>query len=517
MQHFETAIGRHRNGADSIVRLGHNAWKSGVASNAGFLIDGANYYAALTTALRQAQEQVFIIGWDFNPDIRLTPEDHSSPTLGEFLLSLVESNSRLSIHILVWAMGPIYSGKSLRMLGKTELSSHPRIDLRLDTRHAVRGSHHQKMVVIDDALAFIGGIDLTAKRWDTPEHRADHPLRQTPKGERYEPVHDLQMAMDGEAAEVTAEIARRRWWQATGEDLVRPRCYSHSFPKFARHVFSDCEVAFARTEPAIRRGASVRETSQLTLDCFARARKLIYIESQYFASKQVADVLAKRLQEPDGPEIVLITTLNSHGYLERKVLGENRDRMIRKLRQADRFGRFRALYPIVPADGSEKRHEEVLVHAKLIMIDDRFIRVGSSNLNHRSIGLDTELDVAIETRDDGERQALTNMRNCLLAEHLGLDSAAVAAAYQSANSLVHALDNLNIGLRGLRSFPAEQGNGKTDLHFLTGLVDPREPWWPLHLLLAPYALVKRAKRAAISKAAAKQDGRGGNTLSAGNP
>ncbi|MVA25761.1 phospholipase D-like domain-containing protein [Agrobacterium vitis] len=500
MQGFEKASSHHRNGSDQVIRVGHNAWKTGVASKAGFLIDGAQYFRALADALSRAQEQIFIIGWDFNPDIQLIPEDQASPTLGEFLISLVDNNSRLSIHILVWAMGPIYSGKSLRMLGKTELKAHPRIDLRLDTRHAVRGSHHQKMVVIDDALAFIGGIDLTAKRWDTPEHRADQPLRRTPKGERYEPVHDVQMAVDGEAAEVAAEIARRRWWQATGEDLVRPRCYFHSFPPAARYVLRNCDIAFARTEPAIRRSTSVRETLQLTLDCLSRAERLIYIESQYFASKDVADLLAARLSEPDGPEVVLISTLNSHGFLERKVLGENRDRMIRKLRQADRFGRFRAFYPVVPDESRDDKCEEVLVHAKLIIVDDVFIRVGSSNLNQRSVGLDTELDVAIEMHSDKERQILTDMRNGLLGEHLGLPSADLAKAQDEAGSLVRALDRVNIGARGLRSFPVGDEHGKTSLHFATGLVDPKAPWWPLQLVSIPFSMLKKIRRMAMSKA-----------------
>lgn len=178
--------------------------------------------------------------------------------------------------------------------------------------------------------------------------------------------------------------------------------------------------------------------------------------------------------------------------------------MIRKLRQADRFGRFRAFYPVVPDESRDTKCEEVLVHAKLIIVDDVFIRVGSSNLNQRSVGLDTELDVAIEMHSDKERQILADMRNGLLGEHLGLLSTDLAKAHQEAGSLVRALDRVNVGLRGLRSFPVGDENGKTGLHFATGLVDPKAPWWPLQLVSIPFSMLKKIRRMAMSKAGLSQ-------------
>ncbi|MGG7517847.1 phospholipase D-like domain-containing protein [Allorhizobium undicola] len=456
---------------------GHNVWRTVTADKAGFLIDGADYFEALEESLGHAREQVFIIGWDFNPDIRLRPADPGSPTLGQTLLSLVERKRDLNIHILVWSMGPVYSGKSLKILKRRRWNAHPRIHFRLDTRHAVRGSHHQKLVVVDDALAFVGGIDLTHKRWDTAEHRANDPLRVTPKREAYEPVHDLQMVMNGEAAETAGEVARRRWLQATGETLETPRCHTVPVPELARHLLSDMEVGFARTEPSIRNSPPVRESFRLTLDCLASANTCIYIESQYFANAEVADILEQKLLRPDGPEVVVITTRTSHGFLERVVLGENRDRMIRKLRQADKYGRFRAFYPVVATDTAEP--QEVLVHAKLLLIDNRFIRVGSANLNQRSVGLDTELDVAIEARLPQEERILESLRHRLVSEHLGTSQAAVERQFRQSNSLVRTIEELNMGRRGLRPFSGTGAPGKTDLHFATGLVDPRAPWWPL--------------------------------------
>src|SRR3546814_14781470 len=97
----------------------------------------------------------------------------------------------------------------------------PQIELCLDKMLPVGASHHQKVVVADDAVAFCGGLDLTIKRWDTPEHLPQHPLRRDPAGQDYQPFHDVQMMVDGEAAAALGDLARRRWKRVTRESLDR--------------------------------------------------------------------------------------------------------------------------------------------------------------------------------------------------------------------------------------------------------------------------------------------------------
>ncbi len=127
--------------AQPIARPGDNAWRTATADRFNLLIDGAAYYDALDRALDEAHTQVWIVGWDFNPDIRLKPDVEGSPTLGDRLRALVEAKPDLTIRILVWAMGPIYSGKSLKMFSGQGWNDHPRIEICFDTRHAIRGSH----------------------------------------------------------------------------------------------------------------------------------------------------------------------------------------------------------------------------------------------------------------------------------------------------------------------------------------------------------------------------------------
>ena len=461
-----------------IIQPGRNAWSVATADRLNVLVDGQAYFQVLDKVLQQARNEVWIIGWDFNPDIPIRPDDPQSPKLGAFLLEAVKANPDLIVRVLVWGMGPVYSGKSLKMFRKRRWSSHPRITLAFDNRHPIRGSHHQKMVVVDDRVAFVGGIDLTAKRWDTTEHRVDDPRRALPSGKRYEPVHDMQVALEGEAARLAGEIARRRWLFATDETVPAPEMPGDArLPDGLDADMEDVSVAFARTEPAIRGRAGVTEAMDLTIAALKAARRHIYIESQYFASKRVCDVLCEKLADPDGPEVVVVSTLSSHGAIERLVLGANRNSFVRRLNRCDKHGRSRAFYPVVPKpDGTE---QEIVIHSKLVIVDDVFLRIGSSNLNQRSEGLDTELDIAIEARTAAESRAIVALRDQLLAEHLDADAAIFAAAVRAQGLLGPTIDSFNTRERGLRPFREADGKGSLAPVMGTGIVDPVAPWWPI--------------------------------------
>jgi phosphatidylserine/phosphatidylglycerophosphate/cardiolipin synthase-like enzyme len=149
------------------------------------------------------------------------------------------------------------------------------------------------------------------------------------------------------------------------------------------------------------------------------------------------------------------------------------------MRRADRFDRLRVHHPVVPAADGEC---EVLIHAKLIMVDDEFIRVGSSNLSNRSVGLDTECDLAIEARNDDERQGIKRLRERLVGEHLGVSPESVAQAVAANGSLTRAVDALNQGTRGLRWFEATERSGPARPIPGTWLLDPHRPFEPFWFL-----------------------------------
>lgn len=463
----------------SVIDTSTNTWRTSVAERVGFIVDGADYYAAIREVLRQAEREVWIIGWDFDPDILLDPR-HSTQTLGELLLSLVEAKSQLQIRILVWAMGPIYSGKSLKLFKESGWSSHPRIDLRFDARHPLRGSHHQKLVVLDDSLAFIGGIDLTARRWDEQSHAVDNPHRISPDGTPYDPVHDLQAALTGTAARDIADLARRRWFHATDERHERLGLEHDIWPSNVEPALSGCQIALSLTEPGRGKRHAKRQAMQLTIDALASARKHIYMETQYLAFFGVAECLCRLLSQKDGPDVVIVLTRVSHGFIEKVVMGGNRNRLIRRLKRADRYGRLKVVYPVVPTpDGDE---QDVLIHSKLLAIDDRFLRIGSSNLNNRSEGVDTEADIAIEAASAECASSIAQLRNKLLAEHLNCTEEAVGVAMERTGSLTQAIDALNVKPRGLRAIDVRIDKGEVGPVWGTQIFDPGRPVRPLRSL-----------------------------------
>ncbi len=478
-----TAPVRTRDLDGPILSPGWNCWRLARAHRASVLVDGCNYFAQLEKALQEAQRSIMILGWDFDGRIRLHPDNDI--TLGQLLRQLVEARPELEVRILVWSSAVVHapSAPSELLIGDT-WQEHPRIQLRLDTTHPFYAAHHQKVVCIDGALAFVGGMDLTVDRWDTPEHIYQDPRRMTPSGAPYGPVHDTQLLVDGEAARAVCTLAHIRWNEGTGEDLAFCPDEVDYWPRGLEPDFREMDVGISRAMPEWGKRKAVGESPRLTADALRAARHTIFLEAQYLTADFIADVLEQKLREQDGPDVVAVVSRAAHTLPERLIMGENRDRMIRRLTRADRYDRFRIYHPVVP---SPENDCAVLIHSKLILVDDRFLRVGSSNLNNRSIGLDTELDMSIEAQDEDGRAAIAAVRDRLLGEHLGVAPEQVGQVIAKEGSLVRAIERLNTGTRGLRAFPAIDTEGPVRPVFATALLDPSRPFEPLWML-------KRRKR-----------------------
>jgi phosphatidylserine/phosphatidylglycerophosphate/cardiolipin synthase-like enzyme len=187
----------------------------------------------------------------------------------------------------------------------------------------------------------------------------------------------------------------------------------------------------------------------------------------------VGDVLAARLEEPDGPEVVVVVTKESDGLVEQFAMGSNRDRLFRRLKAADHHGRFHAYYAVVPSpDGKEAA---VGIHSKLVIVDDSFVRIGSSNLNKRAMGGDSECDVALEAKREDDRAAVAALRARLLAEHLGVDTEAVLRAIAKTGSVHAAIAALEAGARRLHPCTIDLNAGDDEPIPGTAILDPIEP------------------------------------------
>ncbi|WP_159714735.1 phospholipase D-like domain-containing protein [Geminicoccus flavidas] len=459
----------------TILQPGRNCWRIARASRAALLPDAASYFARLAQAFQRARRSILIIGWDFDGRIRLCPTDQSCQPLGAMLRQLVEARPELEVDILVWSFAVVHAPSApSELLLNQDWEQHPRIHLKLDHEHPIYAAHHQKIVCIDDQLAFVGGIDLTVKRWDTWRHKARDRRRIDPEGDHYEPVHDMQMVVEGEAAEAVAAVARARWQRAYGQAPPPvPRAErGELWPPGLEPQFLEAEVAVARTLPVWRNFPPVHEISALTLDAIAAARHCIYVEAQYFANFEVAELLERSLRQPTGPEVVVLMSRRLPGTLEQFIMGRNRDRVLRRLMRADRHGRFGGYYTCTPSAGGDI---DILIHAKLMIIDDRFLKVGSANINNRSVGLDTECDFAIEAHSDAERQAIATIRRQLLAGHLRVTPEQLRAATIEHGSTIRAIRALQAEGKGLRDFAGVDPGGRTRPVIGTALLDPREP------------------------------------------
>ena len=442
---------------DRILSPGRNCWRIEPAHRVRLLVDGAAYFGAFRSAAKRARRSIFIVGWDVNSRTRLVrgdPEDDLPAELGAFLNALARRRRELHVHVLDWDFAMLYAtDRELLPIYKLGWRTHRRVHFHLDGRHPVGGSHHQKIVVIDDALAFVGGLDLTKGRWDTPAHRPGEPDRRLPEGRDYPPFHDLQLMVEGRVAKALGELARERWRRATGqapegdagpggEDLWPPGLTAD---------LEQAMVGISRTEPAYEDRPEVQEVKGLYLDAIAAARRWIYLENQYFTAHAVGEALAARLREPDGPEVVVVTRVSGDGWLERNTMTVLRARLLRRLAEADVHGRLRVYYP----QRDDLDGQPIRLHSKLMVVDDRLLRVGSANLNNRSMGLDSECDLAVEATDPRTRGMIRGLLGRLLAEHLGASTTRVAGQLAEGRALGEVIESLRGGPRSLEPLPAE--------------------------------------------------------------
>ena len=430
-----------------ILAPGRNCWRISQARKLAFLVDGEDYFRAARESLREAQRSIFILGWDIDSRQRLVPDganDGWPEQLGDFLNALVSKRRALRAYVLSWDFAMLYLLEREWMpLYKLDWRTHRRLSFRLDAKHPTGGSHHQKMIVVDDSVAFVSGFDLSRSRWDTSEHRCEEPRRRNPFGLTYGPFHDVGAVVEGDCARSIGELARERWFRATGkrargadDALVEGR-----WPESIEPVLQDVPVAISRTEPEFESYTGVGEVRQLHLDAIAAAKRDIFAENQYFTSKTIANAFRERLAEPDGPDIAVISPGTQSGWLEVNTMGVLRARLHRDLKAADRYGHYRLFCPKLPWLTDDKGC--LNVHSKVMVVDDRLAMVGSANLSDRSMGLDTELNIAIEANGDPAiAAAIAGFRNRLLAEHLGSDPATVAAAREREGRLIASIESL---------------------------------------------------------------------------
>ncbi len=457
-----------------IVAQGRNCWRIARATHASVIVDAADYYRIISAAMASAQKRIFIVGWDFDTRIALAPDDRGKgETLGRFFLRLAKAKPDRQIDILKWNFGALkqfFHITSVVWLWRWERTKT--IDFRFDSSHPPGCSHHQKIVVIDESLAVCGGIDISTARWDTSDHIDDDPHRTGPDGKPYRPWHDATMLMRGDVAGALGELARERWKAATKAELERIDPCEDDWPTDLEPMFRDVDIAIARTRAEYEGMPEVREIEALYLDMIAAAKRFIYFENQYFTSGKIAAAIALRMAEPDPPEIVMVMPRTGDGWLEQQAMDGARLKVVAAIGKADTHNRFRVYIPVT------KGGTDIYVHAKVSIVDDRLLRVGSSNLNNRSQGLDSECDVIIDAAlpaNRGSEAAMTALRHRLIAEHLDCAPDAYAAREAATGSMVDAIEALRGHGKTLELLEMEELSDVEKLIAENEVLDPENP------------------------------------------
>ncbi|MCR8695012.1 phospholipase D-like domain-containing protein [Rhodococcus sp. AB351] len=458
--------------AETVLEPGSTCWRIARAERLTCIVDAADYFRHAKAAMLRAEKRIMLIGWDFDTRIKFEPEGatlEGPNKLGEFLEWLPERRPGLDIYLLKWNIGAFSAlARGMTPVFVLDWLTDPRLHFEIDGAHPVGAAHHQKILVVDDSIAFCGGIDMTVDRWDTPDHPDRSKYRREPSGKRYGPWHDVTTAVDGDAARALGDQARARWKAATGEELDPVPEPEPIWPDDLEPTLHGVDVGIARTLPAYDGKDGVHEIEALYLSVIEKARHTLYLESQYLASRRIADALAERLQEPDGPEIVVVIPRNAEGWLERKAMDGARRALLHMLWEADVHGRFAAYYPVT-AGG-----EPIYVHAKVVVMDETLLRIGSSNLNNRSMGFDTECDLAIESAEPGDAvgRAAVELRNILVAEHLDVDPEVIAEATKDGGSLISTIERLRGPGRSLRPFEPGTVSDEDSVLAESALADP---------------------------------------------
>ena len=378
------------------------------------LIDGDSYFNSLYAQLNQAQHYIYITGWAFTPFIPLNRDETITPEQlveSQLLTVLLRLAGRVPVRLLLWNGARFIFQPSTRLMMRVEelinsqaKQANVNLICRLDPTSHPTHCHHQKSVMIDGRLAYVGGMDLTTfkgDRWDTHNHS----LR---SGTNW---HDIQVQIEGEAVADVEKSFRQRWQAVSGDNTLPSRP-----PEFESDW--NVPVQVVRTVPLNVYGFARKGEYGIFhtyIEAIKNASQLIYIENQYLWSPQITEALINKMNDKGAENLRIVIVLPARAHSSK---GDN-DQHVRQLRKADNDRGILSIYCLyafgVGNGIAPFRYRPTYLHAKVAIIDDTWMLVGSANLNNRGLVTDSEMNVLIKDKILAHRTRLT-----LWAEHLGL-------------------------------------------------------------------------------------------------
>jgi len=451
-------------------------WRRHEQASSALLIDAQDYYRAFYEVASRATRSVLILGWQFDSDVQLlrghevpAGADLKSFELLPMLDRLCRERPELEVKMLAWDHS-LFFALEREVLQKIvfDLATVDRFQFRTDGTVPFGGSHHQKVAIIDGQIAFMGSADICQDRWDTSAHVARDPRRVSRRDEAYKPYHEVQAVFTGSPVRSLLELFAERWAHATGAVLdLDSLSVPYESEDAAEALLARVPVtlrmprscmAFARTVPTAPDREHVHEIRDLYVRAIHAAERLIYIETQYLTSHCVRDALVARLADADKPklEVVLLLPHKPEKFKEEFTIAQPQAAVVDAIVEAARAGGHAlGVYNVQAPDDAGGAPIFVYIHAKLMIIDDRFFTMGSANLANRSMTVDSEIN-AVWAAPEGDQElhaAIRRVRTRLLLEHLG--EAADVAAVVAPEGLVARLDRT-----------IEEGRGRLRRHDL---------------------------------------------------
>lgn len=473
--------------SNNIFQPGENCWVESQARFSTPLIDCANYYKALHSAIVKASHSIFIVGWDIDSRIRLLrgkdeQQSEAPSVISDLLKWKAEQNPDIKIYLLRWDSSlAFFAQREMWAKEVWEEKTPDNVETVLDDTIPMGGSQHQKIVVIDDELVFSGGMDVSTNRWDTRDHPVISEERDGPDGE-YGPLHDVQIVSSGPVVVDFAKLVRWRWQRVAdsspidireaaqnGEDAPLPEAWPDDYPP----LFENVQCALARTIPFMDEVEPAQEVRHMLLDLIKEAESVIYIENQFTTRQEIAEALNKQLKLKPELSVIIVSSYEPKGKFECEAFWASRIEFKAILENGIDANRVKLTYSSIEDMQGRKAYKRI--HSKVMTIDDKYLVIGSSNLSNRSMTLDTEIDTVLYGNTPQNQEKIAQVRNDLLAEHTGRALDDMPALFESKHPVEALMHNQTAHGYVLTEVRDEVFTEHSVKNVFRALSDPEEP------------------------------------------
>ena len=341
------------------------------------IICADSYFKSVRQSFERASKSILICGWSLNLDILM---DDDGTTLEDVLFSVPD---HVQVKILIWDYPIFYMGDRDPFLAlNIALANRDNISFKRFDFHPLMSSMHSKMVVVDDKELFVGGIDLDLERRDGEYNKASDPLRADKNKSGFKPFRDYALHFQSTDVKSFSEFFEQLWHsqQDQKSDILASKELTHG------------NVFFSRTIPKFKDNPQERSSFKLHKWLIKNAKKYIYIENQYLTSEKIVELLVDVLKKDEGPEVVIVVSYGKMPLIEKVSMGALLTDYVQILVKNDPHNRLK-IYTLFTGDKEER--EYVKIHSKCMLVDDKYLKIGSSNINNRSMDFDYELDALV--------------------------------------------------------------------------------------------------------------------------